>query len=151
MSAATFAYSGDINTFCFTAAPQCTAQGAAASGPFVNNTAQWALMAPWDVSMGNNKAHIAMGWANVWIGDWASPRITNNPPDRTWYNDGGAGHSIAPVLTDDGVGPYQLAFSGAQSGGGTTPTAASPPSPRAPARDPGSPASTTRWPRARRS
>ena len=119
VSAATFAYSGVINTFCFTAAPQCTAQGAAASGPFVNNTAQWALMAPWDISMGNNKAHIAMGWANVWIGDWASPRITNNPPDRTWYNDGGAGHSIAPVLTDDGVGPYQLAFSGAQSGGGT--------------------------------
>ena len=119
VSAATFAYSGVINTFCFTAAPQCTAQGAAASGPYVNNTAQWALMAPWDVSMGNNKAHIAMGWANVWIGDWASPRITNNPPDRTWYNDGGAGHSIAPVLTDDGVGPYQLAFSGTQSGGGT--------------------------------
>ena len=119
VSAATFAYSGNTNTFCFTAAPQCTAQGAAASGPFVNNTAQWALMAPWNIDMGPNKAHIAMGWANVWIGDWASPRITNNPPDRTWYNDGGAGHSIAPVLTDDGVGPYQLAFSGAQSGGGT--------------------------------
>ena len=119
VSAATFGYAGVINTFCFTQAPQCTAQGAYLSGPFFNNTAQFAIQAPWDVSMGNNKAHVAMGWANAFIGDWEAPRLANLPPSRGWYNDGPVGtvHYVSPRLDDDGVGPYTLGFSGPRTGG----------------------------------
>jgi RHS repeat-associated protein len=121
VSATTDAYSGVINTFCYTNEPRCTAQGTYFGGVQFNNTAQWAIQAPWDVFMGNNRAHIAMGWANVWIGDWEAPRLTSTPGNRDWYRDGPAGtpHSIAPVLTDDGVGPYAVSFGGAASGTGT--------------------------------
>ena len=66
--------------------------------------------APWDVSMGSNKAHIAMGWANVFIGDWEAPRFSNLPPSRGWYDDGPVGtlHYIAPVRTTTASGRGHL-------------------------------------------
>ena len=59
-----------------------------------------------------------MGWANVFIGDWEGPGSATCPPSRGWYDDGAVGtpHYVDPVLTDDGVGPWNLSFSGPRTG-----------------------------------
>lgn len=65
---------------------------------------------------GGNRANVAMGYANVYIGDGYWPKVEGGPPNRGWYNDNGQSRSATIPLSDRGTGLRSVTISGTASG-----------------------------------